>query len=172
MAVGANTYGAVTGVQARVGDLVPSRAFSGSTTPTTTQVELFLDDVASEMNALMEGAGYTIPLVAGTNPSAYAWAASANEAGASVMVLDTHPDVSYDPDNPSPQASRKSSYAAIYKRFLTAISEGTFKADRDTTKLGRFTVGSYLDDDGKKKVPVFTRAMNDFPGSIERVTDA
>ena len=48
MAVEANTYGTETGVELLIGDVVASGDFTGSTDPTTTDVEKQLDAVAHD----------------------------------------------------------------------------------------------------------------------------
>ena len=86
MAVGANTYGTVAGVEKLVGDLVASRTFGAGTVPTLAQVEGILDDVASDLNRELESAGYTVP-VTSVDATALAFLRASNNYGAAAVVL-------------------------------------------------------------------------------------
>lgn len=166
MVLDANTYGTVARVEIHVGHLVASRTFSGSTVPTTTQVETLLDDVADELNHALRVGGYTVPVaVTGNDKEANGLLARANSAGAAMEVLNLFPTVAVDPDQPDPIGNQKSTLSAIYKRVLDAIIEGVFAATKDTGRISRTHVGSYQDADGKTKAPIFTRNQDGFPGT-------
>ena len=166
MAVDSNTYGTVARVELHVGHLVASRTFSGSTVPTTTQVETLLDDVADELNHALRVGGYTVPVAAsGDDVEANGLLARANSAGAALEVLNIFPTVAIDPDNPDPISNQKSTLSAIYKRVLDQKIEGTFAATKTTGRIERTYVGSYEDKDGKTKDPIFTRNQDSYPAT-------
>lgn len=165
MAVGANTYGSVAGVQALVGDLVASRTFSGSTTPTLTQVEGVLDDVAADINRELEAAGYTVKVSQASYPTAYAFLAAANNYGAAAIVLGMLPPVTFTADTEQEGPSRAQMYQGRLNHALKVITEGKLKAARDTGRLERCYSGASEDADGNDKVPLFTRDQWDYPGS-------
>tara|TARA_Y100000310_G_scaffold294449_1_gene324920 strand:- start:79 stop:591 length:513 start_codon:yes stop_codon:yes gene_type:complete len=169
MAVGANTYGSVVGVEGLAGDVVASRDFTGSTVPTTTQVELYLDQIAARLNAMLKAAGYTVPVVTGDDPEAFTWLAMANNAGASAKVLEMFPGGSYSRNNPEAMNSRAQSLANEVTTILEAIKERTFPATFTTAAFARIYAGSQEDSSGKTKLPVFTRAITDYPSSVSRV---
>lgn len=65
MAIGANSYGDVAGVEAlaRKYTSPTSGTFGSSTKPTATQVEGFIDDVSGLVNVMLAEQGYDIPVV-------------------------------------------------------------------------------------------------------------
>lgn len=166
MTVGANTYGSVAGVQALVGDLVDSRTFSGSTVPTTTQVEAFLDDMAADLNRELEAAGYTVPVNSTNYPTAYAWLAKANEHGAAALVLVTMPQEGFDPaaDVEAGGTSRSDMYIRLFNSALKVIANNKLKAGRDRNRMAGIYAGARLDSSGDEKTPLFTRTLHEYPG--------
>lgn len=164
MAVASSTYGTVARVEARVGDIVSGRSFGASTQPTLTQVEALLDDVAEEMNAVLDMQGYDTPIDESEDPFAFGWARRANSSGAAALVLDTVPGPSFDPESPDVFSNRKNSLHAEFKRFLDAVMNGTLQATRSTKRSDRFVVGSRTNEDGERKLPIFTRDHTRYPG--------
>lgn len=168
MTVDDNTYGDVAGVQRLIGDIVPNRTFSGSTVPTTTQVEAELDNVAAELNALLDMKGYTAPVVEADYPFAYGTLKAANIYGASGRLLGTLPSEAYDPDDqiveggtPRPQ---------MYERYLNAVKKQILNYQlRAAMSRGRFRhlkAGGAQDADGNEKYPIFKRGDLDYPGTV------
>ncbi len=50
-----------------VGNLNPKRTYGASTTPTNTQVDALITQVAVEIDAILEAQGYTVPVTAPAN---------------------------------------------------------------------------------------------------------
>jgi hypothetical protein len=171
MAVSANTYGTLARVHVRLGDLFDDGQASTIDRITAAQIEQILDDVASEMNAMLDAYGYTAPIAVGDDPFAHSWATSANVAGACIRILASLPGESFDPDNPDMLVGgRIASFQSEYKRFMAAITDGVLKATRSVSRMGRFKVGSATDRrTGLEKKPAFRRDMLDFPGSVVRL---
>lgn len=169
MAVDANTYGTVARVEAMVGDLVADRTFAdgGSPTiPSLTEVELFLDDVASEINVELDYMNYTVPVSASNFPAAHAFLAAANSAGAAAKVLGMLPAESYvDPENEESAAGRKQFLDRQLWLAIKRIREGRFRADMRQSRLADFRIGSRLDDDSYTKLPLFTRDKFNYPNT-------
>lgn len=155
----------------RLGDLFPDGLPSTLDRISTEAVERQLDDVAYEMNALLEAYGFTVPINSSTNATAYGYAQIANVAGACVAILNSMPGLAYDPENPDEIAgNRRAAFAAQYKRFLQMVEERKILAARDVSLTDRFKVGSATDrKTGKEKKPVFTRTAFDYPGSVTRL---
>lgn len=165
MTVGANTYGAVTGVERLIGDLVDNRTFSGSTVPTTTQAEAELDNAASEINSHLDAAGYTAPVVNADWPIAYAFLKAANEYGASARLLSTVPAQVYSDDEDVVEAgpTRVQTYSAMFNRALKNIDEGKLRATK--WRATEVEMGSRYNSDGDEKLPMFTRDQDNYPGT-------
>ena len=62
MAVGANSYGTAAGVAALAGVWTNDGVFDGSTRPTITQVETFIDNISAIVNVLLAEEGFSIPI--------------------------------------------------------------------------------------------------------------
>lgn len=77
-------YCTITNVQG----LNPKRpTYSGSTTPTSTQVEQFIDDIAAEIDSILEGRSYTTPVTAGTTSAKFLeWLEALNARGAAALA--------------------------------------------------------------------------------------
>lgn len=73
-------YAVIAGVQA----LNPKRTYGASTTPTTTQVEGFITDIAAELDTVMAGRGLGVPV---TTPAEFlAYVTHLNELGAAALA--------------------------------------------------------------------------------------
>jgi hypothetical protein len=170
MAPGANTYGTVADIQRLIGDIVASRTFGAGTTPSTTQVEAELDNVAAEINAALDVAGYTVPINATDYPTAYAAAKAANNYGASARLLSTLPSEAYDPDEQIVETgeARPQQYEKLLNRFIKRIEAFKIRAGRRVGRLSRVSAGAARDEDGYAKNPLFTRQMDRHP---DRQTD-
>ncbi len=166
MAVGANTYGEVAGLQRLIGDIVASRTFAVGTVPSLVQAEAELDNVAAEINAELDVQGYTVPIDAVNYPTARAAAKAANEYGAAARLLSTIPSETYDPAEQVEETgeSRPQQYEKLLNRFLNRIKNNRLRAGRRVGRLSRVFTGAQEDADGNAKIPLFTRDMDSYPG--------
>lgn len=166
MAVGANTYGSVEGVEKLVGDLVSGREFGASTVPTETQVESVLDDVAMDINRELEAASFTVPVDSDDYPTAHGFVAALNNYGAASIVLSMLPTGAYQPeeDFEGGGTSRAEMFSKRYNSGLKKIRESKFKAGRDRERLAFMKFGGRTDSSGDKKLPFFTRTLHEYPG--------
>ena len=168
MSLDSDTYGTVAKVESLVGDLGQGRVFSLNSQPTLGQVELFLDDAAAELNSALTYSGYTVPVVVGTDKSAFNYLLLGNSCYAAVLVLDALPAESYaEPGEEVPAQGRKQSLEKIYRRLLKTMTDEKLPADRVSggTILGDIKFGSQKDSDGNTKNPIFIRGMTDYPSS-------
>ena len=166
MAVGANSYGTVAKVEARVGDLVVGRVFGTGTIPTKVHVELLIDDVASRINMELRAQGYTVPVAnTGSDVEAYAYLQYANSAGAAALVLNILPGVVLDPDSEDENMNRRVSLWAELKAALQYIKHGDLPATRTvTTEVTKAWSGSQQDNDGNVTAPAFSKERTSWPG--------
>lgn len=165
MAVGANTYGTVAGVERLIGDLIDSRTFSGSTVPSTTQVEAELDAVAADLNRELEANDFTVPVAVGDDPTDHAFLAAANNYGAAAVLLATVPFIATNPDQEEFGTNRAEMYARRLNHALKEIRAHRISATKSTGRMARMFAGSQEDDDGNTKKPLFVRGIHDFPGA-------
>lgn len=164
MPVGANTYGSVVAVERLVGDLVASRDFTTSSTPSEAQIELTLDDVAANLNRELDVSGFVVP-VAASDSQAYNYLVSVNNYGAAATVLGMLPPESFDPDAPDVATSRAGMYQSRFNKALEYIAAHRIRATRRRTRLYHVFSGSQEDSDSNRKKPLFTRGVTDFPSS-------
>ncbi len=171
MAVGVYTYGSVARVQSLVGDVVASRTFGTGTVPTLVEVELFLDDIASQIHAAMAEGGYTVPTAAvltTSAPRAAGWLGMLNSLGACALVLQSLPYEAQAAALPDAPPSRGNWFQRRFEDGLKRIAEGNFLATLGLTRTGRYDAifaGGQEDEDGNEKLPFFKRGMDDYPGS-------
>ena len=173
MAVDSYTYGTETGVEAIVGWVVPARAFTTTSVPTTAQVETMLDQVASRIHAKMAEVGYTIATksdITSDAPRAINWLIQLNEAGAAAMILQSFATAG-DPEDASTPAGY---WNKIFEDGLKMIS-GRWLSDLGLTKgtdLSDLLVGtSVKDTDGYDKKPLFKRTQFDVPSSRQLTSE-
>jgi hypothetical protein len=173
MTVGANTYGTVAGIERLIGDIVDDRAFTILTTPSLAQAEAELDNVAGELNARLDGAGYSVPVVEVDYPAAYKYLQAANEYGASARLLATIPSHSYESaeEVEVTGTSRAQTYENLLKRALKMIDDKKLRAAMWLSPYDLFISGSQYDSDGNTKKPLFTRDRDNYPGT-RILTDA
>lgn len=166
MAVGANSYGTVAKVEAMVGDLVASRTFAVSTTPTLAQVESFIDERASELNVALAYSGYTVPVDSDNDPTTHEWLAYINSVGASLSVLSALPAMSWaEPGEEIPSQGRRQYYENIWRSAIKRIESQRLSASGSGHRSNELKAGSAQDSSGNTKNPIFTRSLTDFPGS-------
>jgi hypothetical protein len=176
MATDVYTYGTVAGVFRRVGWLTQGRRmFDGDTQPPLADVEKCLDDIASEIHANLSKNGYPVNTKASvdvTAPRAGHWLEQLNDDGCASFLLMTNP-VTYDPESSMGNPSKY--YTARYKNGLEMINTN-FLVDlalaKTTDDTDMLFSGSTHDDEGVDKVPLFTRAMFDYPSSRSLTDDA
>ncbi len=165
MALDSKTYGTVARVEALVGDMVASRAFTTNTQPKKAQVEVFLDNMASELNAALEVAGYTVPVVEADDEVAFEFLRAANVYGACVLVLTSSPaEAGLDLESEA-MRTRIQTFNGFMKRALDRIKEGRLDATKTDRAFRHAYAGSQEDSAGNTKLPIFTRDIFDYPGS-------
>lgn len=165
MALSANTYGTVARVQALVGDIVSGRIFTTGTIPTLAQVEVILDDIASEINVELEGARYTLETAAdfATNqPRVSDFLITLNTRGAAAEVLSTLPNQAVAPAIEGDALDRATFYHRRYLSGLKRIREKQLNATRSALRV---KAGGATDSLGNTTKPIFTRDLTDFPGT-------
>jgi hypothetical protein len=173
MAVNEYTYGTVVGVQGKISWAVPGRLpFGSDTTPTITEVESSLDNVASDIHAKLAEAGYPVitkAAVTAAAPRLVGWLQRLNEAGACADILQNFaiandPESGYSPDR---------YWSAVYKNGLKMIS-GPFPQRlglAKTNNLSDMLVATGIkDSDGVLKEPMFSHEM--FGSEEEEEDDA
>lgn len=168
MTVGTYTYGTTDGLHRKVGWVIPSRAaFGVSTTPTLTQAEAILDEVAAEIHAALAEAGYPVStktVVAAAAPRAAAWLTGLNEAGASAVVLAGF-ITALDPETEkTPEGFWEARYKAGKKMINGAFLDNLgLSRERELSAL--LVCTSIEDESGVEKEPLFKRDMWQYPGS-------
>jgi hypothetical protein len=166
MAVGSNSYGTAALVQELIRDLLDGGDFTTGTTPTLAQVEVWLDDVADEVNHQLRAYGYTVPIAnSGTDVEAFGFVTKCAVAEGAAIVLNMFPGAALDPDDPQPLRNRLSFLHGQYSRLLKQIEELRLSATKTTQRLGRIYSGAEKDDGGNTKASLFSRGMHDFPAS-------
>ena len=125
MAVDTYTYGTVDGVQALVGDAAADRTFATFTVPSDTEVEGFLDDIASELHAALAEAGYPVELAAtllASYPRVYRVLHYANNVGTAAYLVDSFSgEAIASPDDLQTVATRTQRLYRRYNRLLKNI---------------------------------------------------
>jgi hypothetical protein len=162
MAVGSYTYGTVAGVTRKIGWTVPSRTFTGSTVPTTTEVELTLDQIAADILVHLTNAGY--PIKTKTEMTALAarvceWLGDLNEMGASATLL---MGFVISNDSRTGSNSPEKFWRDHYEAGLKMIDGGSITnlgLSKGSEMSDLLVCTSLLDEDGNEKYPLFTRDM-------------
>jgi len=163
MATSTNTYGTSTGVERLIGDLVVSRSFTATTVPTTLQVDLFLDQTASDLNVALAGAGYQVP-VSTTSIIARGWLQSINEQCAAALIMTSIPMTAIAPGQQQAGANRMQVWQNNHITAIARIDDKKLVAPKTRGRLGATFTGSQEDSDGRRKLPIFKRDLDDFPG--------
>jgi len=134
------TYCAVDDVQA----LLNSASGTGLTigagsVPTTTQVEGFIDQVAAEVDSVLTGAGYTVP-VTGTNDIAMLKRYVAQKAAAKTY------DAGYGGFSDAPH--RILEWEEEYKTFLSRLIDRSMRLvdTAPRAKMGTILAARYIED--------------------------
>ncbi|MFA5377468.1 MAG: hypothetical protein WC455_17080 [Dehalococcoidia bacterium] len=72
---------------AAVQALNPKRTYDATTTPTLTQVDTYITDIAAEIDAALQSRGFTTPITAGgTTTEFYAFICALNARGAAALA--------------------------------------------------------------------------------------
>ncbi|KAF0138174.1 MAG: hypothetical protein FD153_1481 [Rhodospirillaceae bacterium] len=171
MGISSYSFGTVARVEALVGDVVASRAFATETTPTLAQVEMFLDDAASEMHSAMAEGGYSLVTavqLAIDAPRAANWLALLNTYGACAMALQSLPYEAQAAALPDAPPSRGNWFRKRFEDGLERIRKSNALARMGLARMGRYDkvfAGSQEDEDGNEKLPFFKRGQFDYEGS-------
>jgi len=173
MALDANTYGTVAGVERMIGDIVDNRTFAVATVPTLAECEAALDAIADVLNSRLDVMGYTVPVDETTYPYAYGLLEEANNNGAAARLLGTIPTQAYDPDEQMEDTgtTRPQMYERYLNQVLKAIDTRKIRAGMRKRVMADLRVGASKDEDGNLKEPLFRRRMDEFPGSRTLPTD-
>jgi hypothetical protein len=166
MALDANTYGTVAGVERMIGDIVNSRTFAADTVPTLAECETALDAIASVLNARLDVMGYTMPVDSDDYPAAYGLLAEANNNGAAARLLATIPPQAFDPDEQMEElgTTRSQMYERYLNQVLKQIDERKVRAGMRKGRFFDLRTGA-RDSDGNVKDPLFRRRMDEYPGA-------
>lgn len=164
MATSTNTYGTSTGIERLVGDVFVARSITSTTIPSLTYVEGMLDQTAAEINRELQASGYTIPVSTGESV-ARDWVKSINEFGAAALVLGSMPMTAIAPGREDAGSNRMEMFQAYFNSGLKSIRENRLVSSRSRGRLGGVFAGSQEDSDNNRKLPIFTRGMDDYPGS-------
>lgn len=164
MATSSDSYGTSTGIERLIGDIVIDRAFSTLTVPTLLQVELAIDDIASELNRELAAAGFQVPVSTTVNPMEARWLEGINNKGAAADILSYIPMTAIVPGGEDAGSNRMELYQFQVNKALTAIQENRFTAARTRGRLGAVFSGSQQNSDGNRKLPIFKRDDGRTPG--------
>ena len=122
--------------------------------------------VTNEINAELHNYGYKVPVDQTKDPTAYALLSSAAETGIAARVMSMLPQESYTyPELRQEGGNRRQMLDREYNRFLESIRSRRLKAERESSRMERFDVGSAETEEGMEKYPLFTRGQFDYPGS-------
>ena len=171
MAVGANSYGTKDRVQHLIRDTIEGGAFSGSTVPSNSQVETWIDDVSDEANHALRANNYDVPVAnSGSDVEAFGLMTKAVVAETAAIVLNMFPGAAWDPEDPEPLRNRIGFLHWQFTNVINMINEQKFAASKSTAKLGRLWSGAEQDGTGNTKAPFFTRTLTDYPASRSTTT--
>ena len=165
MATSSDSYGNTTGVERLVGDIVQNRAFSTTTIPTLLQVELFIDDIGADLNVSLSANGYVVPTSTANDPIVSRWLEGINNYGAAALVLGSLPMTAIAPGQEDAGVNRMEMYQAFFNRAITRIDDKKVRSSRSRGRLAAVMSGSQSDTDGERKLPIFTRGADSFPGT-------
>jgi len=165
MVTSSNSYGNTTGIERLVGDMFVGRAITSTTVPTTLQVDLAIDDIASEINVALAANGYTAPLSTADDPIEHRYLESINNYGAAAMLLGTIPMTAIAPGLEDAGTNRMEMYQAFFNRGITKINDKKIKATKSRGRLAAIMAGSQSDTDGNRKLPLFKRDADNFPST-------
>ncbi len=173
MAIDSSSYGTQVGVQALVGDIVASRVFTSGTKPTLVEMEKAIDDVADQINSLLDAYGYAVPVVFANFPIAYGFLSACNDAGAAARLLGSVPPNVYNPleEQLDGGNSRQQTYINDLNRCFARIRKQELRADRRAERFEHVFTGAQEDSNGNTKLPLFTRDLDENPQAGRALTE-
>lgn len=149
--------------RADVQEVNQQRTYSASTRPTAEQVDGFITDVFSEMNLILNAAGYTTP-VATSATAASAWLKVVNAWGAAGMAEEATHSV-----GAPGESARSDSLMKRYRDRLKMISakeitlkdaarsDASPKIQSEQVPAGSFNLDA---DGGSERAATYTRTMD------------
>ncbi len=172
MATSSDSYGNTTGIERLIGDLWVSRAITTTTVPTLEQIETAIDDIGSELNVVLAGAGYVVPMSTSADPIPSRWLESINNQGAAAILLGTIPMTAIAPESEDAGSNRMQMYIGFYNRGLKRIEEEKIRASRTSGRIsGLVKAGSATDSNGDIKKPIFFRGLDDTDKRKSKLTE-
>lgn len=162
-----STYGSVAGVEMLVGDIVSSRTFTDTTTPSFNTVQDLIFGIAAEINVELRQNGYFAPVRAADFPIAYEYLVHANNAGASARVLSTMPMETYVmPTEERAGGDRREMLDRELWHCIQRIRRQELPAGRQEGLFKRMYAGSQTDrTSGSTKKSLFARDTFDNPNA-------
>jgi hypothetical protein len=174
MTVDTYTHCNAADVSTFIGDIVTNRVFSGSSSPSLTDVELACDMTAALINAYLAEEGYplyTDAVLLSTYPRVRQYLRSVNISGACHQILQAVPGMAIDPSDSNAPNARANQFKARFDAGLKAINHESQMLDvmglqRQVRRTEHITVIQRTDPvTGYIKDPFFKRGMTDIPGS-------
>jgi hypothetical protein len=170
MAIGANSYGTVVGVASLVVRYSSGGTFTTLTTPTLAQVERYIDQVSSLLNAILSREGFTIPIT--QSDSILAMGFFVEEEVASI-VEGIHGSGRFGPTTKSPGASRFSLLSQDVQAFVETNAAGFENLGAPRASEASLIGYRGTSDSGNDTFPLFQRDYFGQDGFFENVgTDA
>lgn len=136
--------------------------FTATTKPSLEQVTTFLADVAREIDGLLTGLGYTVPIVEATSPIAFARVKALNAWGALALAIVARSIGVTNPDEQGAGYVRKE-----YARRLQALRESPGDDLLDAVKTGQAAEKTSADLMGSS----FDGSDEDIAGSARMTRD-
>jgi hypothetical protein len=134
----------------------PKQTYSASSTPTQTQVEQFITDIAVEIDNVLQSLGYAIPVTTPANFVNHLKQVNAN--GAAALA-----DMAMFPDSPEGTSPYGKQLYSIYQKQLAALRNGEIPADL-SQETGSSPVASYyskMTDQAEFPDPDFRKRSQD-----------
>ena len=157
-------YGSEIGVERLIGDIVTSRDFTISSTPSSTQISAVLDDVTADLDRELQAQGYRVPVLLADDTTAYNYLAAVNNYGAAAIVLGMIPAHAFRPGLEGLGETRAQMFEARFQNAMKVIQEKRIRATRSVGRFSQVFAGSQEDTDANRKLPFFRRGMHDVPG--------
>ena len=141
-----------------INNLMPKYPTGAATTPTTTQAEAIIDQIAAEIDLVLESQGYTVPV---TTPTTFVNALKAvNAYGAAALIeAGMFPAVTEKGQSPHWKVLDDK-----YKEWLTDLKDGRVPSTLSAALIGTDVGGFYTDaceDTDEYPDPVFRKSPDD-----------
>lgn len=140
-----------------VGNLNPKRTYGAATTPTSTQVSALIDQVAVEIDAVLEAHGYTVPVTSPTNLVAFL--KYVNAYGAAYLA-----EAGMFPETAEPgETAHWQMLKKVYDNYLKMLMEGNIPASLGIAEESANAASYYtqMDDQDDFPDPVFRKRPED-----------